>query len=69
MTKFYVARTNGTVQSASSLAEAKAYASHLYKNCGVIAPLVVAATDKDAAQAKAQRCYAGEITCVQARRA
>ena len=68
MTKFYVTRTIGTVHPARSLAEANAYANHLYKHCGVIAPLVVAAPDKDAAWTKAQRCYAGEITCAQARR-
>jgi hypothetical protein len=68
MTRYFVTRTSGTVHTASSLQSAKAYASHLYRNCGVIAPLVVAAPDKDAAWNKAQRCYAGEITCAQARR-
>ena len=65
--KYYVARTNGTITSARSLAEAKAYVNHLYKNCGVIAPLVVRAANAEEAKAKAARCYAGEITCRQAR--
>jgi hypothetical protein len=68
MTRYYVARTSGRVQRAAGLAEAKAYVKHLYSNCGVIAALVVAAPDAEAARAKAERCYAGEITIAQARK-
>lgn len=66
--RFYVARTNGTIARYATMADAKETATALY-SLGVVAPLVVVAADRDAALAKAQRCYRGEITIAQARKA
>lgn len=65
--RYYVARTDGTIKRYISLVDATAQANHLYRNCGVVAPLVVTAPDRDAALEKAARCYRREITCAQAR--
>jgi hypothetical protein len=66
--RYYVVRPNGTVERLRSLVDAKVHASNLY-DAGVTAPLVVTAPTRDAALEKADRCYAGQITTAQARRA
>ena len=65
--RYWVARTNGTIERFASLADAKETAKALYA-AGVVAPLVVVAADRDAALAKVQRCYRGEIRITEARR-
>lgn len=66
-------RTGKGVPAAySNYADAREAASYLYKNCGWIAPLVVAATAETSVErqamvpAKALDCYAGRITIRQA---
>lgn len=65
--RYYVARTDGTIQRFTTLAQANGHADHLYRSAGVVAPLVVTAPDRASALDKAARCYRREITCAQAR--
>jgi hypothetical protein len=69
-TRWYVARIKRgqfKIERCTDRAHATAHANHLYRACGVVAPVVVAAANIEAATSKARRALAREITLRAAR--
>jgi hypothetical protein len=83
-TIYYIARETGNITTGFDVTLFEAWktpeaanrrASHLYRNCGWVAPLVVGVKGetpeelKEAAKAKARKCFRGPMTIKECRTA